>query len=106
MILLFSIDDLTNPEFPTRATYALTSGFEVQRRVRPMEKPCLLKRLCKKAVRRLSEAVEAPSLFRSLASVSDEPLSVDLVLSEHGTMCDFHNFGLINAGQCTVCLKG
>ena len=22
------------------------------------------------------------------------------------TMCDFHNFGLIFAGQCTVCLKG
>ena len=24
----------------------------------------------------------------------------------HCTMCDFHNFGLIFAGQCTVCLKG
>ena len=23
-----------------------------------------------------------------------------------GTMCDFHNFGLIFMGQCTVCLKG
>ena len=22
------------------------------------------------------------------------------------TMCDFHNFGLIFTGQCTVCLKG
>ena len=22
------------------------------------------------------------------------------------TMCDFHNFDLIFAGQCTVCLKG
>ena len=22
------------------------------------------------------------------------------------TMCDFHNFGLIFVGQCTVCLKG
>ena len=22
------------------------------------------------------------------------------------TICDFHNFGLIFAGQCTVCLKG
>ena len=21
-------------------------------------------------------------------------------------MCDFHNFGLITMGQCTVCLKG
>ena len=28
----------------------------------------------------------------------------DMVLL--GTMCDFHNFGLIFAGQCTVCLKG
>ena len=25
---------------------------------------------------------------------------------EQSTMCDFHNFGLIFAGQCTVCLKG
>ena len=24
----------------------------------------------------------------------------------HPTMCDFHNFGLIFTGQCTVCLKG
>ena len=23
-----------------------------------------------------------------------------------GSMCDFHNFGLIFVGQCTVCLKG
>ena len=22
------------------------------------------------------------------------------------TMCDFHNYGLIFTGQCTVCLKG
>ena len=22
------------------------------------------------------------------------------------TMCDFHNFGLIYVGECTVCLKG
>ena len=26
--------------------------------------------------------------------------------TSHCTMCDFHNFGLIFAGQCTVCLKG
>ena len=24
----------------------------------------------------------------------------------HSTMCDFHNFGPVFAGQCTVCLKG
>ena len=28
------------------------------------------------------------------------------VYSPQHTMCDFHNFGLIFAGQCTVCLKG
>ena len=26
--------------------------------------------------------------------------------SDGSTMCDFHNFGLIFAGQYTVCLKG
>ena len=29
----------------------------------------------------------------------------ELLIPIH-TMCDFHNFGLIFAGQCIVCLKG
>ena len=28
------------------------------------------------------------------------------ISSTTSTMCDFHNFGLIFTGQCTVCLKG
>ena len=29
-----------------------------------------------------------------------------ITVSTYITMCDFHNFGLIFTGQCTVCLKG
>ena len=28
------------------------------------------------------------------------------ILPSPSTRCDFHNFGLIFTGQCTVCLKG
>ena len=31
---------------------------------------------------------------------------VELEKCKYFTMCDFHNFGLIFTGQCTVCLKG
>ena len=47
-----------------------------------------------------------------VAKLEEEEYDVGLQMefslpkSRHNTMCDFHNFGLIFAGQCTVCLKG
>ena len=38
------------------------------------------------------------------ASMRDPHLRYEYVHHQF-TMCDFHNFGLIFAGQCTVCLK-
>ena len=32
--------------------------------------------------------------------------SAHTIIINAGTMYDFHNFGLIFMGQCTVCLKG